>query len=273
MSLIKILALAALILIASCSMPASQTASKHEPELKVVKSAGVSFFYRASDFAEVKIEKERKLTIQEIGDGVPQGNAPEHHCFYLKDKRPLPALAQGPRYFSPAMSFICAIPLKDSSVKDFGQAYPELNKAALKLQAMLRGRPVEFKRGDVPDIPYNNSSQTILSRAQYLYFKSGSGILYLTQYAQELLPNPVNNEELTCNFQGLTKDGKYYIAARLAVTHPSLPQGIDFTDDAQRDTRHLYLRKAEKQLAGLPEESFQPSLKNLKALLSSVSTE
>ncbi len=272
MSLLKILALTVAVLILSCSTPTSQTTSKHDPELKEVKSAGVSFSYVASDFEQVEVEKERKLTIQEIGDGVPEGNAPEHHCFYLKDKRSLPALEKGARYFSPAMSFICAIPLKDSSVRDFGKAYPDLNNAAVKLQKMLSERPALFKRGDVPDIPYNNSSQTILSRAQYLDFKSGSGILYFTQYAQEMEPNPVNNEELTCNFQGLTKDGKYYIAARLGVTHPSLPKGIDFTDDSQRDKQHLYLRKAEKELEGLPEESFKPSLKNLKALLSSLST-
>jgi hypothetical protein len=273
MSLIKILALTAAILMAGCSMPASQTVSKPGPELKEMKSAGVSFSYLASDFDQVEVEKERKLTAQETGDNSPESTAPEHQCFYLKDKRPLPALEKGARYFSPAMSFICAIPLKDSSVKDFVKAYPDLHKAAMKLQRMIRERPVEFNIRDVPDIPENNSSPTILSRAQYLDFKSGSGILYLTQYAQEMLPNPVNNEELTCNFQGLTKDGKYYIAARLAITHPSLPKGIDFTDDAQRDEQHLYLRKAEKELEGLTEESFQPSLKNLKALLSSISTE
>jgi len=91
--------------------------------------------------------------------------------------------------------------------------------------------------------------------------------------SQELEANPVNNEELTLNFQGLTKDGRYYLAARLAITHPALPRGIDFTDDIERDKKHRYLRKAEEGLEELPEESFQPSMKSLKALLSSIHVE
>ena len=89
------------------------------------------------------------------------------------------------------------------------------------------------------------------------------------QYTQEMRPNPINNEELTYNFQGLTRDGRYYVAARFAVTHPSLPKGIDFAN-VERDKKLLYLRRDERKLSRLPESSFRPSLKSLKALLSSV---
>jgi hypothetical protein len=274
MTMLKISILTAAICILSCSVPPNPKAQEQASEFKEVKNAGVSLVYSTNDFAEVEIEKEQKQTAQDVGDGVPVGIAPEHSCFNLKDKRPLPALEQGARYFYPAYSFVCAIPLKDSSVKDFSSAYPDLNSAALNLQKILRERPGKFKnREDVPDIPYNNASPSILSRFQYLDFRSGSGILFLTQYSQEMEPNPVNNEELTLNFQGVTKDGRYYIAARLAITHPSLPRGIDFTDGIERDKQYRYLRKAERELEGLSEESFQPSLKSLKALLSSIHVE
>jgi hypothetical protein len=76
------------------------------------------------------------------------------------------------------------------------------------------------------------------------------------------------------DFQGLTKDGKYYVAARVAITHPSLPRGIDFTDDIERDLpNYSYLQKEEKELERFSEESFQPSLKSLKTLLSSIYVE
>ena len=102
----------------------------------------------------------------------------------------------------------------------------------MDLQKVLHERPEKLKhRRDFPDIPAKNASPSILSRFQYLDFRSGSGILFLAQYANEMQPNPVNNEELTQVFQGLTKDGRYYVSARLAITHPSLPRGIDFTDD------------------------------------------
>jgi hypothetical protein len=271
---LRIIILAAAIFIPGCSVLSIPNAQEQAPELNEVKSAGVSFMYSTNDFAEDGIRKEQKQSAEGLGNVVDEGFAPEHFCFNLKDKRPLPALEQGPRYFFPAHSFICAIPLADSSVKDFAKAYPSLNIAAVDLQKILRERPEKFEhRGDVPDIPANNAGPSILSRFQYLGFRSGSGILFLTQYSQEMEPNPVNNEELTLSFQGITKDGRYYLAARLAITHPSLPRGIDFTDDTERDRQYNYLRKAEKELEGLSEESFRPSLKSLKALLSSIYVE
>jgi hypothetical protein len=268
----RIITFAAAILSLGCSVSPNLQAQEQSPEHEEVKNAGVSFQYSTHDFAEVKIKKKQKQTAPECGDCVDVGFSPEHFCFYLKDKRPLPALEQGPRYYFPARSFICAIPLKDSSVKDFGEAYPSLNGAAVRLQRILRERPDEFEnRRDVPDIPANNASPSIVSRFQYLDSRSGSGILFLTQYSNEMQPNPVNNEELTLVFQGLTKDGRYYVAARLAITHPSLPRGIDFTDEIERDMPHYnYLKKAEKELEGFSDESFQPSLTSLKALLSTI---
>jgi hypothetical protein len=270
----RILILVAATLILSSPAFPDPKAQEQTPELKEVKEAGVSFVYSTKDFAEVTIEKKQKRAAPDNFAGIDEGFAPEHVCFRPKDKRPLPALEQGPRYFFPARSFICAIPLEDSSVKDFDKAYYSLAHAAVRLQKILRERPYEFENNrHVPDIPANNAGPSILSKFQYLDFRSGSGLLFLTQYSQEYEPNPVNNEELTLVFQGLTKDGKYYVAARIAITHPSLPRGIDFTDEIERDMQWHYLSEEEKELEGFSEESFQPSLKSLKALLSSVYVE
>jgi len=275
MIILRIILVPAAILTLSCSGPPNSNAQEQVYTFKEVNGAGVFFIYSINDFDEVEIEKVKKLTPPlDMASYIDEGFAPEHFCFRLKDKRPLPAFEQGPRYFFPARSFICAIPLKDSSVKDFGGAYPSLNGATEILQKILRERPDEFEhRRDVPDIPANNAGPSILSRFQYLNFRSGSGILFLTQYSQEYEPNPVNNEELTLVFQGLTKDGRYYVAARLAITHPSLPRGIDFTDQIERDMQWRYLRKTEKELEKFSEESFQPSLKSLKSMLSSIYVE
>ena len=265
---------AAAILTVSCSGPSNPGAQGQVHELKEVNGAGVSFTYSTNDLGEVEVEKEEKLAPPDMASYADEGFAPERFCFRLKDNRPLPAFEQGPRYFFPARSFICAIPLEDSSVKDFGGAYPGLNWAAEVLQKILRERPDEFEhRKDVPDMSANNAGPSILSRFQYLAFRSGSDILFLTQYSQEYEPNPVNNEELALVFQALTEDGRYYVAARLAITHPSLSRGIDFTDEIERDMQWCYLRKTEKELDGFSEESFQPSLKSLKAMLSSICVE
>jgi len=270
----KAIILAVAIFTCGCTSRVDLATQEKTPELKVASGAGLSFIYSTKDFTMAKIRKEQKQSAEGLGDVVDEGFAPEHFCLDLKDSRPLPALEQGPRYFFPAHSFICAIPLEDSSVKDFGEAYPSLNIAAVDLQKILRERPDKFEhRRDVPDIPANNASPSILSRFKYLDFRSGSGILFLTQYSQEMEPNPVNNEELTLDFQGLTDDRRYYLAARLAITHPSLPRGIDFTDHIERDRSYSYLKRAEKELEGFSEESFRPSLKSLKALISSIYVE
>lgn len=267
------IALVATITLVGCSVSAKRN-PQLDAELAEVRNAGVSFAFDTNDFSEVGIEKKEKQTAQDIGDGILIGVAPDHSCFNLKDKRPLPALELGARYFFPTYSFICAIPLQDSSVNDFGEAYPDLRDAESNLRRLLRERPHEVEnRRDLPDIPYNNASPSIVSRFQYLDFRSGSGLLFLTQYSQEMEPNPVNNEELTLSFQGITKDGRYYVAARLAVTHPSLPRGIDFTDNIERDSLYRYLREGEQVLEQLTEESFNPSLNALKALLSSIYVE
>jgi hypothetical protein len=268
----RILKLAAPILMLACSVLPAPMARAQASELKEVKAAGVSFSYSAKDFAEVKIEKVQQETALDGGDGIDEGISPAHVCFNLKDKRPLPALEQGPRYFYPTCSFLCAVPLQDASVKDFGKAYPNLDAFAKDLRKILRERPAILEgQEDIPDFPPNNASPSIVSRFQYLDFRSGAGILFLTQYSNEMQPNPVNNEELTVDFQGLTKDGRYYVAARIAIAHPSLPRGIDFTDDIVRDIPDFnYLKKEAKELEGFSEESFRPSLKSLKALLSSV---
>jgi hypothetical protein len=273
MSRILILALPTLIL--GCSLSSAPKAQEQAPDLKEVKNAGVSFVYSTRDFAEVRIEKVPQQTALEVGDGIDEGISPEHVCFNLKDSRPLPALEEGPRYFFPTHSFVCTVPLEDASVKDFARAYPTLDAFAADLHKILRERPARLgHHRDIPDFPPNNASPSIVSRFQYLDFRSGAGILFLTQYSNEMQPNPVNNEELTLDFQGLTKNTRYYVAARLAMTHPSLPGGIDFTDDIERDMPDFnYLENEEKVLEGFSEDSFQPSLKSLKALLSSIYVE
>jgi hypothetical protein len=268
----RIIVLAASTLILGFAVSPNLKAQERNPDLKEVKTAGVSFIYNARDFAGIKIEKVQKQIA--CPDCVDDGFLPEHVCFNLKDKRPLSALDEGPRYFFPAYSFICVIPLKDPSVKHFDYDYPTLSGEAPELQKILRERPNKWKdRTTIPDLPPFDGNNTFVSKFQYLNFRSGSGILFLTQYSNEMEPNPVNNEELTLDFQGLTKDGRYYIAARLAITHPSLPRGIDFTDHIKRDLHWNYLKKEKKELDGFPEESFLPSLKNLKALLSSIHIE
>jgi hypothetical protein len=116
-----------------------------------------------------------------------------------------------------------------------------------------------------------DEEQEMHCKVRYIDLPVFSGIAFLAQYTQEDHGDPVNNEELHFVFQGLTKDGRYYIDARFAITHPSLPKGVDDTNNIARDKDNQYLRKAEKDLDALPDESFKPSMVSLKQLLASIS--
>jgi hypothetical protein len=236
---------------------------------RIAKPEEIPFTYDPRVFSTIRIEEMPKQVIEP--DNLPI-DAPAHSCFALEDKRPLPAFEKGPRYFQPAYSMVCILPLTDKSVTDFAKSYPDVSDAAVKLRKLLARHPASFRFDkDLVDMPFNNATGTIKSRIQYLSFKNGKGVLFLTQYSQELHPNPINNEELTCNFQGITNDGKYYVAARFALTHPSLPKGIDFTSHIDRDDKELYLKTREKKLNGFADDSFEPSLGVLKSLITSIS--
>jgi len=246
------------------------TLAQRDQNIREAKPDEVPFVYNATDYARVEIESVPKAVAEP--DETPT-ESPAHSCFHLKDKRPLPALEKGPRYFYPAHSTVCIIPLRDASVTDFAKSYPHIHEAAAKLRKLVARRPARFKFHDeLFDLPFNNSSGIVQSKVQYLNFKTGKGVLFLTQYSQDALPTPINNEELTCNFQGLTDDGEYYIAARLAITHPSLPKGIDSTKTTSQDPKRNYLKRQERLLNSFADESFRPSLKSLKSLIASITT-
>lgn len=245
----------------------------------------IYFKYNAEDFGKSELKDKTKITSEDqaVKDKFPV-DLPAHTCYFLEDKRPLPALEKGGRYFFPARSFICFIPTSDQSENDFAAAYPNYSQSVAKLKTLLKNQPQTFSQfDDLFDVPYNNAGWSFKSKVQYLDYENVSGVFFLTQYSQDVAPGLANNEELTANFQGLTKDEKFYIAARFAVTHPTLPKGIDFTDEKiQQDALETdsseelnkrvskYLQAEKEKVEKLSEETFQPSLPNLKKLIASI---
>ncbi|HEX9387675.1 MAG TPA: hypothetical protein VF918_15235, partial [Anaerolineales bacterium] len=56
-------------------------------------------------------------------------------------------------------------------------------------------------------------------------FQNGQGVRFLTEYAQYAAS--ANNHDLFYHFQGLTRDGAYYIIAILPITVPVLAETSD----------------------------------------------
>ena len=142
-----------------------------------------------------------------------------------------------------------------------------MGKVAAELQALLQtqqaGEPLPF-------LPLINAQQVIHPQLQNLDFKNGKGIRFLTMYSQG--PVPINNYELIYTFQGLTSDGKYYIAARLPVTYPALPDDPNVNEQltgAGNDYQN-YISQTESLLNEEPAGSFTPDLSKLDALIRSL---
>jgi len=197
-----------------------------------------------------------RLTAEENGTDVPVAVGPAHMVVsFDKESR----------------SYISFVPLEDNSVSDYAKAYPQADKAAMELRKTFKDRPAEFSPGvQLPDLSAVDEEQELHAKVRYIDLPQLSGVAFLAQYTQEDHGDPVNNEELRYVFQGITKDGRYYIDARFKIAHPSLPQGVQETNNIARDDGNQYLRRGEKDLEALPDDSFKPSITGLNRLLASI---
>jgi hypothetical protein len=73
----------------------------------------------------------------------------------------------------------------------------------------------------LPILPWLYARQAFCSQPKILEFDGGKGVRYLTFYTQD--PSPVLDRQIFYTFQGLTEDGKFYIAAFLPVTTGIFP--------------------------------------------------
>jgi hypothetical protein len=136
------------------------------------------------------------------------------------------------------------------------------------LQTLLQS-PQEIP--NMPFLPLFNAQQVMHAHLQYLDFQDGQGLRYLTQFDQAFIP--ISNDELIYTYQGLTSDGKYYVAAVLPVNHPSLPadgavtgnEPLEFTSDFP-----TYLANVVASLNPQAANTFTPDLTQLDAMMSSL---
>ncbi len=155
------------------------------------------------------------------------------------------------------------------------ELYPGAATQIGALQTLLTTRPplpIGNPRPALPFLPPFNAAQMLVTQARYLDFGSGSGIRYLTQYGQAILP--INNQGLFYTYQGLSADGQTYIAAILPVAHPLLPADGNTPPggswDAFYNQYETYLQETAQALDIQPPEAFIPNLTLLDAMIASL---
>jgi hypothetical protein len=131
--------------------------------------------------------------------------------------------------------------------------------------------PAGGSMGELPFLPLVNAAQVFSSNVRYFNFQNGSGVRYLTMYAQAAYP--VDNQNLFYTYQGLTQDGRFYIAATFPVTHNSLPNdgSTEVEDWLYFDENFLgYIDDMVMWLNGQSSEQFSPNLALLDEAIASM---
>lgn len=232
-----------LLLLCCSALDAQQLATKY----------GITVEY-AADFTGDSWKQEPKLTQQEIGTDIPEGVAPLRPVLQLKGR--LPGRVDE--------NTIEVTPLVDRSVHDFAKAYPGLNSSAAALRVLLaRSQLPGMKALEKADPGTVDAAYSLCARVERVESPWVRGFVFLLQTTQEESGDLPNNRELSYQFLGITRDGTNFVAATFAVNHPSILKEPVYVT-AQK------LRDSERQLAGFDENSFEPPLPRLKAVIRSM---
>jgi hypothetical protein len=258
-----------MILIISCNLPMLATPTP-QTETPIVlptstTSAGSTVTLNNVSFSiplGVATGADSEVVPASGSDSAPWSVAPSHLRFQLTGYQ-----LQG-KFFEPQ---IFVYP-----TDEYAQLYPTAANQIGRLKDILAG--AALSKDSMPMVPFFNAGQVFASQMQLVDFKSGRGVRFLTQYDQ--YPAPINNHELFYHFQGLTKDGKYYVIAILPVSSsilaedekPESPipaEGVPLpTNLPGPDT--LYYEAVTKALDAMYPDSFNPSLFQLDALIQSI---
>lgn len=121
----------------------------------------------------------------------------------------------------------------------------------------------------LPLMPVLPAGQVIRARAQYLDLATISGISYIAVYRQDV--SPFTSNEFWYTFQGLSKDGQYYLSAMFKVAPDMFPAeiGADFDWEAFNANFNAYLQQSVDQLNAATPDQFAPSLSTLDAVIGS----
>ncbi len=164
------------------------------------------------------------------------------------------------------------------------QAYAEMVPGAFesihRLDNILYGPSAPITVDQLPAVPFFNAQQVFASSIQKISFQNGGGVRFLTEYAQ--YPASVNNQDLFYLFQGVTRDGAYYIIAILPISNPALaetsdggavlpPGGVPYPDiTAPNPDMPGYYSAVTNLLNAQSPEAFAPTIKQLDSLVQSM---
>ena len=154
-------------------------------------------------------------------------------------------------------------------VPEYQALDPDFGDRFATLQQLLLQRPTTGLPQPMPFFPSWHAGQVIAARVGYLDFQNGSGVRYLTQYAQDAYP--INNQGLFYTFQGITSDNQWLVSAVLPVSTSILPDPETVVNEPGfYDNFEKYLSGIRTQLYDLPAADFEPDISVLDAIIESL---
>ena len=141
------------------------------------------------------------------------------------------------------------------------------------VEAARCAQPLTSEPG-LPFLPWINMKQTLCAQPQIIEFQNGRGIRYLSYYAQGI--SSALDREVFYTFQGLTKDGQFYVSALFPVEtgiFPDEPPPCPQCGEQNYDPSQEWMAVLTEQLVHLnaqPEDEFAPSLSMLDELIKSI---
>jgi hypothetical protein len=164
------------------------------------------------------------------------------------------------------------------SVADFAIVLPVAFPGRVTdLQALVGGGSAPVFTGPfaspLPFLPQFDAAQAFFAQYGVIPFTNGSGIRFLTEYAQYYAP--VNNTDLFYTYQGLTSDGQYWVSAILPINLAGLPADYEAgfggqTEEQFSNGYESYITAAVGQLDATSPASFAPTIDTLDTLVASI---
>lgn len=283
------------------AQPRGSAPARARADGKSASHAGVSFTYDASLASAVKAEVARSVDCGKPGDVLPTHVAftlagypkPHESPFMQPPEIQIFPVAEYRRALAACEKQMAATIISSSTplsyVSDFDdevrtlKALNATRPGPRALDAWLRrkSRGRKYLRGRMPLVPMYDVGEALRSKVSYIDFRNGSGVAFVTQYTIE--DTLVSNQALAYVFQGLTRDGQYYVSAAFPIAAPFLPS--DYTEEEAKrlglnqtvltgtklERRYKdYLARTARRLDTLPPGDYRPGLGLLNDLLRSL---
>jgi len=193
----------------------------------------------------------------------PDGVAPAHVAFLLGG-----GAATNPGCSVPDMA---RAGLYVFSTAEYRRELASAGGALKALEKVLAARSLPAARGaQLPFVPFVDASFAVATRASFIDFRGGSGVLVLAELSIE--PDTLGRE-LVLLFQGLSRDRSRYLLGIFPVRSrvPVVPFDVDpRAPQAGQAAFEPYRAGVERALAAAGDERFSPRPSWLRAMLATL---